>query len=249
MLKQFFYLLFTFLLASSCAMAGDFVDDFEDADMNGWITLDEPAKLLNDKGPSNWAVLPSPAGRNDLALNQANNIWGDPPDVVPLGTFAIYDLSEWVSFDLTVEVYAQDNDCLGLVWGWKDRTQHYRFITMIDPANPEGPGADKAPWSKIEKRIGDDKPYYDTIGRVGQASYQDGANTKFRLTVENGKFSVYSNDKLVVEASDPNYLGGKIGFTMIAQQGCFFDNVKVVDLGAMVNSKEKLASTWGYIKK
>jgi hypothetical protein len=249
MLKQLFYLLLTFLLVSGYAIAGDFIDDFEDAEMDGWITLDEPAKLLNDKGPSNWAVLPSPAGKNNLALNQSSNIWGDQPDVIPLGTFAIYDLSEWINFDLTVDVYAQDDDCLGLIWGWKDRTHHYRFITMIDPANPSGAGADRAPWSKIEKRIGDDEPYYNTISRVGQASYQNGANTKFRLTVDNNKFSVYSNDKLVIEASDLNYSGGKIGFTMIAEQGCFFDNVKVVNLAEMVNSKERLASTWGYIKK
>ena len=45
MLKQFFYLLLTFLLASGYALAGDFVDDFEDAEMNGWITLDKQTSL------------------------------------------------------------------------------------------------------------------------------------------------------------------------------------------------------------
>jgi len=249
LLKYVTYLLLTFILTSGILTAADFLDDFDNANMDGWVTLDEPAKLLNDKGPSNWIVMQSPAGKGSFALNQTSNIWGDPPDVVPLGTFAIYDLAEWVNFDLTFEVYAQDNDCLGLIWGWKDRTHHYRFITMIDPANPEGVGADKAPWSKIEKRIGDDKPYYDTIGRVGQASYVDNTVTNFKLSVMNGKFSVYSNDKLVVEASDLAYSGGKIGFTTIAQQGCFFDNVKVVDFGASVNSKDKLTSTWGYIKR
>jgi len=248
MLRKFTYLLLSFMLVSNYVIAADFIEDFDDGDMNGWITLDEPSKLLNDKGPSNWAVIQSPVGKNGFAFNQASNIWGDPPDVVPLGTFAIYDLTEWVNFNLTVEVYAQDNDCLGLIWGWKDRTHHYRFITMIDPANPEGPGADKAPWSKIEKRIGDDKPYYDTIGRVGQASYADGTQTNFKLSVNNNKFSVYSNDKLVVEASDPAYAGGKIGFTTIAQQGCFFDNIELVDLGSSVNSVDKITSTWGYIK-
>jgi len=247
MIKQAFMAFMCLMLVPGILMSEDFSDNFNDGNMDGWVALDEPAKLLNDKGPSNWSVMASPAGKGS-ALNQTGNIWGDPPDVVPLGTFAIYDLAEWVNFNLAFDVYALDNDCLGVIWGWKDRTHHYRFITMIDAANPEGPGADKAPWSKIEKRLGDESPYYDTIGRIGEASYQDNQLTEFRLLVEEGKFSIYSNDKLVVEAQDANYAGGKIGFTMVAQQGCFFDNVEVTDFGAEVNPKHKLASTWGLVR-
>jgi len=248
MLRQSICLLIFSFIAIYPLMPADFEENFNDGDMNGWIILDEPAKLLNDKGPSNWNVMPSPIAKNGFALNQANNIWGDPPDVIPLGTFAIYDLAEWVNFDLEANVYSLDNDCLGFIWGWKDRTHHYRFITMIDPANPEGPGADKAPWSKIEKRLGDDSPYYETIGRTGEASYKDNLLTRFRLSVKNGTFKIYSEDKLYVEAKDQSYVGGKIGFTLIAQQGCYFDDIKVTDYGAEVKPDAKLTSTWGNIK-
>lgn len=247
MIRQTLLALLSLLIIPGLLLSANFSEDFNDGDMNGWVTFDEPAKLLNDKGPSNWSVMASPVGKGS-ALNQAANIWGDPPDVIPLGTFAIYDLAEWVNFDLNFDVYSLDNDCLGIIWGWKDRTHHYRFITMIDPANPEGPGADKAPWSKIEKRLSDDSPYYETIGRLGEASYRDNELTQFRLLVENGKFSVYSNGKLVVEAKDANYSGGKIGFTMIAQQGCYYDNIELKDFGADVSPKSKLTSTWGYTK-
>lgn len=235
-------------LICNVVFAADFSDDFNDGDMNGWITLDEPPDLLNDKGPSMWTVQQSPEPGNGWALNQSSNIWGDPPDIIPMGTFAIYDLAEWVNFELSVDVFAQDNDCLGLIWGWKERTNHYRFITMIDPANPEHPTADKAPWSKIEKRLGDESPYYNTIARVKEASYIENSTTHFKLSVQDGVFKVYSNNKLAVEAKDASYSGGKIGFTMIAQSGCYFDNVELVDSGASVSPKFKLAARWASLK-
>ncbi|HGJ65424.1 TPA: hypothetical protein ENS27_08560 [bacterium] len=247
MIKQASIALLMIALIPYISFSANFSENFNDGDMNGWITLDEPAKLLNDKGPSNWIVMASPVGKGS-ALNQTSNIWGDPPDVIPLGTFAIYNLAEWINFELKFDVYSLDNDCLGIIWGWKNRTNHYRFITMIDPANPEGAGADKAPWSKIEKRLGDDEPYYNTIGRKGEASYKDNELTDFNLIVKDGKFSVYSKGKLVVEAQDESYSGGKIGFTMIAQQGCFFDNIELTDFGAEVNLKDKLTSTWSLIR-
>lgn len=246
MLSYVLTLVICLLVLPFYLMSADFSEDFNNGNMNGWITLDEPAKLLSDKGPSNWVVMQSPIQK--FALNQTSNIWGDPPDVIPLGTFAIYDLAEWMDFELTVDVHPIDNDCLGLIWGWKDRTNHYRFITMIDPANPEGAGADKAPWSKIEKRIGDESPYYNTIARFGEASYKENTTTNFKLTVKDSKFTVHSNNKFIVEAKDTAYKGGKIGFTVIAQSGCFFDNVKVTDLSASVDSASKITTTWGRIK-
>lgn len=243
-------LILIFPLICNITNSADFSEDFEKG-MDNWIAVDEPANLLDDKGPSNWVVVSGPI--NGKALNQTTNIWGDVGDVVALGSFCIYNKQEWENFEITFDMLANDNDGVGFVWGWKDRTNHYRFFTMIDPGNPGGaqgkegdPG--KAPWSLIEKRIGDERPYYKTLAIVREASYQQGTAVNFRIVIKDGIFEVYSNKKLMVSAKDPSYKGGKIGFTVYAQSGNFFDNLQLKDLGAMVDPKSKLASTWGSVK-
>jgi len=232
------------------AFSANLKEDFE-KNLDNWLVVDEPAKLLDDKGPSTWTLQPSPF--DGKALNQQSNIWGDVGDVVALGTFIIYDKLEFKNFDLSVNMQANDNDGLGIVFGWKSRTDHYRFFTMIDAGNPGGaagkegdPG--KAPWSLLEKRTSDERPYYKSLKVVRESAYQQGAPTLFRVVAQDGKFEVYSNKKLIIEASDPSYAGGKIGFTLYAQSGIFFDNLSVIDNSASVDSKAKIAGTWGLLK-
>ena len=239
-------------LVCGYGIAANFTEDFSKSKIGeDWVAVDEPAELLNDKGPSSWVINNGPI--NGGALNQSSNIWGDVGDVVALGTFCIYDKMEWVNFDLSFEMLANDNDGTGFVWGWKDRTNHYRFFTMIDAGNPGGAaGAEgdpgKAPWSLIEKRTGDKRPYYKTLKVVREAAYQQGALTTFRVVVQDGKFQVYSNGDLIIEASDPSYAGGKIGFTLYAQSGNFFDNIELIDQGSAVEHNSKIVSTWGLLK-
>lgn len=243
-------ILVALILICASSFSADFKEEFESG-LDAWVVVDEPAALLNDKGPSNWVTQPGPF--KGKALNQTTNIWGDVPDVVALGSFIIYDKQEFKNFDLSVEMQASDNDGVGIVFGWKSRTNHYRFFTMVDAGNPGGatgqagdPG--KAPWSLLEKRIGDDSPYYKTLKMVRDASYQPNTPTTWRLVVTDGKFEFYWEKKKMVEANDPAYAGGKIGFTVYAQSGNFFDNLVVKDLSAPVEPKSKLASTWGKLK-
>lgn len=251
-MKFYVLLLAGLFIVCNVAFAEDLLIDFEDRDiMEAWVVIDEPPALLNDLGPSNWVIESGPI--DGKALNQTSNIWGDPPDEVALGTFIIYDLVEFEDFDLTVDTLANDNDGMGIVWGWKSRTDHYRFFTMQDAGNPAGakggnndPG--KAPWAMIEKRTGDDSPYYDTLVQKKEAAYSQGALTTFNIVAKEGKFEVYANDKFVVDATDKTYTGGKIGFTLYAQSGCYFDNLKVV-YSIAVDVRSKLASTWGSIKR
>lgn len=249
-MREGILLFLTTFLICSISYSANFTEDFESG-MEGWVVIDEPPELLNDKGPSNWNVSAGPF--SGKALNQSSNIWGDPGDVVALGTFCIYDKAEWKDFELTFDVQANDNDGWGVVWGWKSRTDHYRFFTMSDAGNPGNaagakgdPG--KAPWSLIEKRVGDQLPYYKTLAIERQSAYQQGLQHTFRIVVKEGKFEVYSDKKLAVNAKDPSYNGGKIGFTLYAQSGIFFDNVQVNEIGASVDKRHKVSLTWGKIK-
>jgi len=242
--------LLSLTLICNVAICADFLEEFENG-LDDWLAVDEPANLLEDKGPSSWVTQAGPF--NGKAINQTSNIWGDVGDVVGLGTFCIYDKMELKNFELTVESLANDNDGMGFVWGWKDRKDHYRFFTMIDAGNPGGaqgkegdPG--KAPWSLIEKRTSDERPYYKTLEVVREAAYQQGVAITFKLIVKDGTFKVYAGKNLIAEAKDPSYKGGKVGLTMYAQSGNFFDNFKIVDSSAAVDPKSKIATIWGAIK-
>ena len=235
------------------AMAADLVEDFENG-LDNWVVVDEPADLLDDKGPSGWIIQQGPQQDpfHKNALNQTTNIWGDVGDVVALGSFIIYDKAEFTDFDLTVDMLANDNDGWGIIFGWKSRTDHYRFFTMADAGNPGGAAGNqgdpgKAPWSLLEKRTSDERPYYKTLKVEKEAAYQQGIAVAFRLAVNSGNFQLYADEKLMVEAKDPTYTGGKIGFTVYAESGVFVDNLKILDTSP-VEPKSKLASTWGSIK-
>ena len=248
-MRLFVFTILVIGLACNLAVAADLVEDFEKG-LDNWVVVDEPAQLLNDKGPSNWVTQPGPFNKN--ALNQTTNIWGDAGDIVALGSFIIYDKAEFTDFDLTVEMQANDNDGVGIVFGWKSRTDHYRFFTMADAGNPGGAAGNqgdpgKAPWSLLEKRTSDEIPYYKALKVVRESAYQQGVAVTFRLVVSGGNFQVYADKKLVAEAKDPSYAGGKIGFTVYAESGVFVDNLKINDTSP-VEPKSKLASTWGSIK-
>jgi hypothetical protein len=237
-----------FALSNYCYSA-DFSDDFEDGDTKGWTAVDEPLKLLGDATPSNWTVQNSPL--SGKALNQSANTWGDATDTVPLGTSFIYDKAEWSNFTFEVEVLANDNDGMGLVWRWKDRKNHYRFLTMFDPGNP--PNGERAPWRKLERRLGNEKgdelPFYKTLAS-SKESYTPGTKMNWKLEAIGDTFKLFIDGKLALEAKDNSYKEGKIGFMLYAQSGVFFDNVKVTDLGGQaVESRGKLATSWGEIKR
>lgn len=249
MLKFSFALLSLFVICGF-VFSSEFIEEFEN-NLDDWQAIDEPPNLLDDKGPSIWTLQPSPF--SGKALHQGSNIWGDVGDVVALGTFCIYNKREFKDFELTVDTFANDNDGMGIVWGWKDRKNHYRFFTMIDAGNPGGamgkegdPG--KAPWSLIEKRIGDERPYYKLLAINREPAYQKAVPTTLKLVVKEGNFQIYSGGNLMAEAKDPSYSGGKIGFTLYAQSGQFFDNLKVVEISAPVEARSKLVTTWASIK-
>jgi hypothetical protein len=198
---------------------------FEEGNMIGWVPIDEPPNLLGDVGPSRWDIGDGPI--SGKALMQTSNIWGDKSDAIPLGTFLIYDLQEWVDFVMEFDMYAQDNDGVGIIWGWRNRLRHFRFFTMIDPSNPAGAPPDlKAPFTMIERRTGDVSPYYRTLAKVRQASYREFEVNHFKLEVINRIVKVYWNYGLMIQARH-GYRGGKVGFMLYAHSGVFFDNIRI----------------------
>ena len=249
-IKSIFACLILIFCVTFSAISGDFVENFDDSEVGmepgeaDWIVYDE--EDLGDPGPSSWSIIASPL--DGPAMSQASNIWGDATDTVAIGSFVIYDKAEWEDFMLEVDVLANDNDGMGLVWRWQDMYNHYRFMTMIDPGN--SPNGRKGPYRIMEYRLGDDGgdelPFYETIAEVNEA-YTQGVPETWKLEAIGTSLKFYVDDKLVLEATDSTYKKGKVGFIVYAQSGVFFDNLRITDLFA-VDAQGKLAATWAGIK-
>jgi len=239
------------LYCTSLVFADDFEEDFSNAKVGrksgegDWVVYDE--EDLGDQGPSSWAIA---SGLDGKAMTQSSNIWGDATDAVAIGSFVIYDKAEWADFTLEMDVVANDNDGMGIVWRWKDMLNHYRFITMFDSGN--SPNGRKGPYRLLERRLGDaggaELPFYETLDDVDEA-YTQGKEQVWKLEAIGDTFKFYVDGELTLEARDSTYKKeGKIGFLVYAQSGVFFDNLQITDLWA-VDSQSKLATTWAHLKR
>jgi hypothetical protein len=199
---------------------------FEDSNMVGWVPVDEPPQLLG-AGPSRWMVDDGPI--SGKALIQTREIWGDKQDVVALGTFVIYDLLELYDFTMEFDAVIKGNDAIGMVWGWKSRTDHFRFLTMINSYHPSGAPPDKkGPFSVIERRTSDGSPYYITRAIKKETSINQDEVTHYKLELSDKVAKVYWNGVPTLQVRLGGYMGGKVGFTIYSPHDIvYFDNVRI----------------------
>ena len=245
-----FPLLLVWAISAICVVQSkgvDFKTDFEDKKINDWKVFDE--KSLGDLGPSSWEIKKGQIKGN--ALSQSSNIWGDKTDTVAIGTVIIYTKQKWIDFVLEVDVYANDNEGMGVVWRFKDLTEHYRFFTMVDSGNP--PNGERGPWRKLEVRLGkgagEKLPFYKTLDTEKGKSYTPGQLTHWKIDVVGDRFTVEVDGKKAVEGKDNrNKEAGYIGFTLYAQSGVFFDNLVLTDTFP-VDPRRGFTTTWGDIKQ
>ena len=234
--------------------AADFKTDFEEKNIkigiaadSTWRTFDENS--LGDQGPSSWEIKKGEIKGN--ALSQSSNIWGDKTDTVAIGTVAVYTKQKWIDFVLDVDVLANDNDGMGVVWRFQDLSEHYRFFTMVDSGNP--PNGERGPWRKLEVRLGKGAgqklPFYDTLDIEKGKSYTEGKLTHWKIEVTGDRFRVEVDGKKAVEGKDNTHdKAGYIGFILYAQSGVFFDNLVITDTFP-VNPQDAFTTTWSQIKK
>lgn len=229
------------------ASAQELKFNFEDGKLDAWIAVDETD--LGDKGPSAWAIASGPI--DNKAIVQTSNIWGDATDTVAIGTFLIYNKAEFTNFIFECDVFAQDNDGMGIVWAYKSPEEHYRVFTMLDPGN--SPNGLKGPYWILEKRLGKGAgsklPFYDKpLDLVKGEAYTQSKILHWRLEVTNGTFVFSQDGKPILKGSDTTYTKGKIGFQLYAQNNVAFDNVLIQDVGLAVSPQDRLASRWAALK-
>ena len=224
------------------------VFDFDDKkQFNEWEAVDDVS--LGDAGPSTWEVRKS-VGLDKSALYQGSNIWGDASDSMLMGTFIIYKGEKFIDFVIEVDVFAQDNDGMGLVWAYEDTGQHYRVI-MINDKWPDPAPLDKigGPFLKIDKRIGDKNPWYDPVAveKKGYKPYLERQRLHWKLEVSDGAFVFTREDGLSIEGKDDAYKEGYVGIQLYAQQA-EFDNFTITNTFP-VDARDRLTTTWGQVKR
>lgn len=246
MKRRMFVWLAALVVAIPLSSRAQVVIDFENG-MKDWEIVDEPKANLGE-GPCAWEVRKSQLGLNGNVLFQSSNCWGSPADSTLMGGFAIYKAKKFRNFTLTVDVAAQDNDGMGLVWAYTGTNRHYRVI-MINDVWPEF-ALDKVrgPLMRMDKRTSDDEPWYEklTLMKDNYKPYTERTPLRWTLTVLDGKFTFQRDDKLKIEGTDSGYVDGYIGVQMYAQQS-EFDNFKITEAAA-VDPTGKLSTAWAELK-
>jgi len=223
------------------------VIDFEDGKLDDWEIIDDVD--LGDMGPSTWQIRASQLGLDGNALYQGSNIWGDATDSCLMGTFIIYTGEEFSDFIMEIDVAADDNDGIGLVWAYTDTSKHYRVIMMNDiwpdPNPVDGVGG---PFIKIAKRLSDQNPWYELleVTKNGYVPYAEKTKLHWTLEVQSGNFTFTREDGLSISATDHEYKAGYVGIQLYAQQA-EFDNFMITSTAA-VRPAGKMATVWGNIK-
>ena len=242
-------ILWMFLLMLTVSISyAQIVIDFEDGNLDDWEVVDEDPKNLGDAGPSTWEIRNS-AGLDGKALYQGSNIWGSAPDTCLMGTFIIYKAQKFTDFVMDVDVFATDNDGMGLVWAYEGTDRHYRAI-MINDGWPDVPvDGVKGPMMKISKRISDDEPWYELLEAItppDYVPYPENQRLHWTLEVSGGSFTFTRDDGVSLSAKDTSYESGYVGIQLYAQQA-EFDNITILDTYP-VDPRGKLAVMWGRIK-
>lgn len=231
------------LLMAGVAYA-QIVIDFEDGDLDDWEVVDDVD--LGDAGPSTWQIRNSTLGLDGKALYQGSNIWGNAGDNMLMGTFIIYKAEKFSDFILEVDVVADDNDGMGLVWAYESTAKHYR-IMMINDGWPAPPlDGFSGPFIKADKRISDENPWYDLMEVEAGIRYAEDTLLHWTLEVTGGSFLLTREDDASIEGSDLDYKEGYLGIQLYAQQA-EFDNFTITAT-APVEPADKMATAWGAIK-
>jgi hypothetical protein len=172
----------------------------DSASFAAWTVIDDTKQVgrwaIVDDGlvgaPSDWRIASG-------VLQQRSNIQDgqdDPAAAEKAGTMAVGGRPDWSDYRLSVELRAEDDDALGVVFRYIDRNNYYRF------------SADKQrSYRRLIKR---------TVGVV-TVLWQDtnsyDAGVTFTLTVDavGSRFKGYVDNTLVFNLADDAHPSGRVG--------------------------------------
>jgi hypothetical protein len=223
-----------------------FADDFEkdeiDKEPSKWKVVDKvpgdpPGQVIKEpNNPRNKVLVPSKRGDR-------------------IGRIYVVGEPDWKDFIAEWDwIYVIDN-CIGMVFRYKDRDNHYLFDRRAGWANK-----DQLHFYKRENGG------WANFGQTPVDAKLNQLNKWYRvqLKVEKDTFSIklkerddktdFSDLKILLTATDATFKSGYFGvYAGEDPASCYYDNVVVgeteADLTFAVRLASKIATTWGSIKK
>lgn len=196
-------------------------DDFSDGDYSGWTVVDDPEP---QSGPSQWSVI-------DGMLVQSSNIWSYGPVELETkyhqGTHVFRGESAWTDYTFNAILRSTDNDGIGLLFRYQDAGSYYRLLLMNDSAwsgNDINGSPVNTPLQRLQK-FDKGEPITLAENLVSEA-YPTGY---FAVTVQakSDTLRAWLNGSMILEATDPDYVQGKVGLMSYANTGAHFDDILI----------------------
>ncbi len=171
---------------------------------------------INDLGdvsaPSNWKIF-------ENMLYQTSNIYGPTSSGTQFpyerGTHLIlkgvYD-EDW---ELVTDFKAEDNDGLGLVFGYQDRENFY----WVE-------------WDRQTAKLGFCKSVGQrdngtVIAQVTNFPYLEGVWYNLKIKKQASRYQIYVNDQLILKAQDSTFNTGRVGLLSRGMSGIRYDNFAI----------------------
>ncbi len=218
-----------------------FEDNFNDNNYNNWRSSDVAVANQHD-GPSHWqGYLYAANALNPRGYTPSSNIYGDTNWE---GTYStpINIGSNWTDYTFSANLYAMDDDGLGLIFRYADNNNYYRLR-----------------WNKQNKQnwLGNnqaghglvlDKKVRGTWSKLAHYSPSYKPRTWYTVTVKviGNNIKVYLKgdqfDGLYLNINDDSLSHGKIGFYSWGSQDVIFDDVLVIQSDGRGNACDNCLS-------
>jgi murein DD-endopeptidase MepM/ murein hydrolase activator NlpD len=178
-----------------------FSDNFSGTLAN-WTVVDEGT---TDK-PSHWQI-------SSGVLYQTSNIYGgDGTGLAMRGTFALAGQSSWSNYTVSVRMQSTDNDAIGLMFGYRDANNYYRF--SMDQQRS---------YRRLIKMVNGTP----VLLAADAVAYQQGRWYDVQARMSGGIVEIWLDGQLLFRVNDATFTAGKIALYSWCNIGAQFDDVTV----------------------
>jgi Tol biopolymer transport system component len=180
-----------------------FGDDFSAGTWPGaWTVVDEGTI----DAPSHWYV-------QDGILNQTSNIYGGDASALPApGTYALTGQTSWTNYTVAVKMKSTDDDGIGLLFGYKDSKNYYRF--SMD--RQQG-------YRRLVKVV---NGVFTKLAEDAVAYAQNQWYT-VQASMMKGRIKIIFNGQTLFTTDDSSHTAGKVGLYSWNNTGAQFDEFAV----------------------
>ena len=185
-----------------------FSDDFSAGLSSAWSVIDEGTHYR----PSHWSVTGG-------VLEQSSNIHDNTNDrnVLPkLGTYLLVGDPNWTDYRVSVRMLATDNDAFGVMFGYRDSKNYYRF--SMDESRS---------YRRVVKFVNGAV----TLLAEDAVAYEQNRWYAVEIRFSPGVIEVWLDGRRLFQIADSSHATGRIALYCWGQAAARFDDVLVKSTG------------------